>query len=83
MRCLRNVRHDRCAELSEALSVCRENAILLREAQVHLLPSTARVAAHTQQPTEQSIANGAFALGMMTGIAFVAAALMLAKLLSF
>ena len=82
MRCPPNVRHDRRAELFEALRAFPQDAVLVRDAQVHLLPPTAREATQTHQSAEQTIANGAFALGMMTGIAFVATALMLAKLLS-
>ena len=81
MRCLPNVWHDRRAEATEALRAFPQDAIHVREVQVHLVPRTAREASHAEQSAEQTIANGAFALGMATGVAFVVAAIMLAKLL--
>ena len=78
---LANAQHSRRVEFREALGGLPQGTILLREAQVHCLSPPAPRLSHTCQSAEQAIANGAFALGMMTGIAFLAATLVVAKLL--
>ena len=83
MGCPSHVWHYCGTELLDVLRDLSQDTILVRGVSSPRPSPTISEVKQTQQPTEQAIANGAFALGMATGIAFVTAALMLAKLLSF